>query len=316
MEYRTLGETNLLCSILGLGTGRLTSVSSKLSRKQALRVVNVAADLGINFIDTADSYGQGDSEIVVGQAIRGSRDKFIVASKIGYRFAGAGKLMAMMKPLIKPALRQFRHSRSLVATIRRDASAANLLQQDFSPDYLERALNDSLRRLRTDYLDILYLHDVPLAVVKAGAVFEVLNRVHNAGKVRYFGFSANDPAVLETALNKPGIIVVQTAVHPWRSTSVWATLKKLAEARIGVVANHIFASGAMRQDGETTAQQRQLLEVGRRYGMSARQILIGFAAAQPSVCSILIGTTDCGHLRQNVVDLMSARQLSSGDLLL
>ena len=121
--------------------------------------------------------------------------------------------------------------------------AQSLLQQDFSAAYLERAINDSLRRLGTDYLDILYLHDIPLMAVRSDAVFEALDRIQSAGKVRYIGVSADDRAALEAALNFPSISVVQTAVHSLRPTSRWPTLSTLADAGIGVVANHIFGSG-------------------------------------------------------------------------
>ena len=308
LEYRALGKTNLRCSILGFGTSKLTSVSSKLSRRQAIRLILVAADNGINFVDTADSYGQGDSEIVLGEAIKGKRGDFIVASKVGYRFDHIGKLIAMAKPFLKPVLRPFRRARSVIATIRTGAGATSLLQQDFSPAYLERAINDSLRRLGTDYLDILYLHDIPLMAARADAVFEALNRIQSAGKVRYIGFSADDRAVLETALNSPTISVIQTAVHSLRPTSLWPTLSTLAEAGIGVVANHIFGSGPALSIEEDPSQGR-LLEIARNHGMSLRQTMIGFAAIQPSVCSVLIGTTSPEHLKENVADFMSARRI-------
>ena len=313
MEYRTLGETNLRCSVLGLGTGRLTSASTGLSRKHALRLIHTAADYGINFIDTADSYGQGDSEIVVGEAIHGNRANFLVASKVGYRFARLGKLMVIAKPLLKPVLRRVRRARSLVGRFRENARATNMLQQDFSPEYLELAVNGSLRRLRTDYLDLLYLHDVPLAAAQTAVVFETLNRIHEAGKVRHFGFSASDPAVLELALKQPRIVVVQTAVHPWRPAPLWPTLSKLVGGRIGVVANDIFGGALLRCDEESSPHQR-LLEVARRYEMSPRQVLIGFAARRPSVCSVLTGTISCEHLKENIADVLSARRISGEEL--
>jgi len=290
------------------------SFSSKLSSQQALRLIRFAGDCGINFIDTADSYGQGDSEIVIGNAIHGNRDKFIVASKIGYRFPHAGRLH-LAKRYFKPILRHFRQARSLVATIRQNAHVTNMIQQDFTPEYLEHAIDNSLRRLQTDYLDILYLHDVPLDIAQSSSVFHALDRVRRAGKVRYFGLSANDHAVLEYALKQSAVDVVQTAVHPGRPEPLWVALSKLAAAHIGVVANHVLDPDALESNSQENAKHRRLLEAGRRYGLNARQLLISFAVSQPSVSSVLIGTTSHEHLKENIADISSARGISIDELL-
>ena len=140
LEYRALGKTNLCCSVLGFGTSRLTSVFPlKLSRRQAIGLISVAADNGINFVDTADSYGQGDSEIVLGEAIKGKRNAFILASKVGYRFSHIGKFIAMAKPSLKPVLRPFCRARSVIATIRTGAGTESVAARLFR--CLSRARN-------------------------------------------------------------------------------------------------------------------------------------------------------------------------------
>ena len=99
MLFRPLGETP--CSVLGLGTGMLCSVSAGLSNATRQRLLETAAESGINLLDTADSYAQGDCESFRGGALRGRRDRFLITTKAGYQFAALGGLARLVKPLAK-----------------------------------------------------------------------------------------------------------------------------------------------------------------------------------------------------------------------
>src|SRR4051794_35201591 len=101
MQQRRLGGTDLECSILGLGTGRLASVSAGISRADAARLIDTAADLGVNLIDTADSYAQGWSERLLGDLLRGRRDKFLVTTKAGYCFPDLPCALRLAGPFVK-----------------------------------------------------------------------------------------------------------------------------------------------------------------------------------------------------------------------
>lgn len=288
-------------SLLGLGTSRLTSVSSGLSRRTALDLVSAAADLGINFIDTADIYGQGDSEVVIGEAIRGCRDRFIVATKAGYRFGRTGGIVKMAKPLLKRVLRPFRYARTWVAAVRTNAEATNVIAQDFSPGYLVTAIDASLRRLRTDYLDILYLHDPPALFDLSDELRTVMEQTQRAGKVRHFGIAAAHDESVELVRRDPLFRVAQTEVHPWRPA---ASTSALSAAGKGVVVHRVFAQG----------QEQRLDEFARRYGITPRQAILGYAAQQPFVSSVLTGTTNVGHLRENIASVESARNIPFREL--
>ncbi|HWK68654.1 MAG TPA: aldo/keto reductase [Rhizobiaceae bacterium] len=290
MEFRTLGKTGLRCSVLGLGTARLTSLATKLSRRDALKLIDLAAAQGINLIDTADIYGQGESEEVVGQALRGRRDDFVIATKVGYSFSGSGRLLAMAKPILKPMLRPLKAARSIVSNARSNAQAANILRQDFSPNRLAAAVDASLRRLRTGYVDILYLHDVPADAAGSPEVIEALKALCRSGKVRYVGLSSGEEDVLGLAAGQSFFAAVQMPLDPSSLASRTAVLRKLADAGIGVVANRTFESGA---------------EPGRQ---DSRQAALALAARQPGICSVLTGTTSADHLRENVAGTLAALQ--------
>lgn len=311
MNFRRLGQTGLSCSVLGLGTGKLAALSSGVSTANALRLIAVAADFGINFIDTADSYGQGESEKVIGKALRGKRDKFIIATKAGYRFSRFIGLVCLAKPLLKRVLRG--GGRKLAGDIRSGAPKTKILRQDFSPQHIRRAVEGSLRRLQTDYVDLFFLHDVPIEALGVDELFDRLGELKRAGKIRHFGVSSNHAAVLESARRRPGVTLAQTAINPARPADLWPVLSRLESAGFGVVANQIFNSGKLLAAKDPVFQER-IERVRQNRQMSAQQILIQFAAAQPAVFSVLTGTTNPAHLRQNVEDLLSTSALTMEEI--
>lgn len=301
MDYRAIGDTDLHPSVLGLGTSRLTSVSSGLPRRQALALIAAAADQGINFIDTADIYGQGDSEAIIGEAIKGARDRFILATKIGYRFSERSGLFIKAMPLLKRALRPFKHARRLVATVRNNALTANIIKQDFSPSYLATAIDNSLRRLRTDYVDIVYLHDVASGFEESEGLFEALSTIQRSGKVRYFGISAEQDDALKIACSNQTLRVVQTDLHPLRPRSMFASIEAAGK---GIVVNKVFSRG----------REAVMDAFARRYGITARHALLGYAIRQPYVSSVLTGTTSRDHLKENIACIYSAKRLPYDEL--
>jgi aryl-alcohol dehydrogenase-like predicted oxidoreductase len=149
MEYRKLGKSGLTVSALCLGT---MTFGDRTEENEAKRIVAAAAEAGTNFIDTADQYAKGESERITGKAIAGNRQHWILATKVGNRM-GPG-----------------------------------LGEGGLSRRWMMQAIDNSLKRLGTDYVDIYYLHfddlDTPLEET-LGAVGDIVR----TGKARYFGIS-------------------------------------------------------------------------------------------------------------------------------
>ena len=306
MDYRKLGRTDLLCSVIGLGTARLTSYSSNISRHDAIRLVHAAADHGINVVDTADIYGQGDSEIVLGQSMRGRRDRFYVASKVGYRFARLGRLAVITKPILKPLVQRL--GKDLAAALRQNVATLYDIDQNFSPEYIGIALDASLGRLKTDYLDMLFLHDPPQSVLQSGDAIAALARAKSAGKIRYFGISTSDPEVGEWVAASVGeISIVQSPANLESHSSLWPILQRCSAAGVGILANQTFGSADLRSNP-------QLAEFCRRNNLSYHQAIIGFAIHQFPITTALVGTTSFAHLLQNIEALTVVRHISFGEL--
>src|SRR5579884_1551453 len=172
MNFRRLGETGIECSVVGLGTGRLASAAIGLSRSNAQKLIGVAEDCGINLIDTADSYAQGECEQIIGTALQGKRDRFILITKAGFSITVLGGGLRLMKPLAKRLLKHFRGGKNLASNIR-----SNVSRQNFAPDAIHKSIDASLQRLRTDYLDVFLLHSPPADVLLDEKLFELLRRL-------------------------------------------------------------------------------------------------------------------------------------------
>ncbi|HEX6242087.1 MAG TPA: aldo/keto reductase, partial [Polyangiales bacterium] len=172
-------------SELGLGCARIGGIFQR-DPGAFVALLERAREQGINFFDTADIYSQGESEKLVGRAFRRRRDQVIIASKVGYCLPTQRLLIARIKPLVRPLIRLLRIKReNLPSAVRGE------LSQDFSPAYIRKAVEASLRRLRTDYLDLLQLHSVPAEVVRRGDWLAALEGLKRAGKIRHYGITSD-----------------------------------------------------------------------------------------------------------------------------
>ncbi len=218
MERRRLGGTDLELSVIGLGTwvfgGRWGGADDALS----LAACHAALDAGVNWIDTADIYGQGRAERIVGQAVRERRDEVIVASK-------GGVAWEMGPPL----------------AIWREASA----------DYLKMSCERSLAALGLDHIDIFQVH-WPVAGVSAEETIGALVELRDAGKIRAIGVSNYHLADLEAAGAVAQIDSYQPGYHLMRRDVETAELPWCAAHGTGVIAYGPLAHGLL--TGKMSAQ--------------------------------------------------------------
>lgn len=167
MEKRVLGRSGLRISPMGLGCwaiGGQFYMDGKIdgygitNDKESIAAIHAAIDLGINFIDTSDAYGIGHSEEIIGEALVGHREQVVLASKFGYLGNEATKTL---------------HGYNL------------------DPGYIERACDASLRRLKTDYLDLYQLHVWEISLLEIESVADTLDRLVDKGKIRTYGWSTD-----------------------------------------------------------------------------------------------------------------------------
>jgi len=175
MKYRAFGRTEWLVSEIGFGAWGLGGDAyGRLEERVALRAVTRALECGINFFDTADLYGAGQSETILGRALAKDREEVFLATKVG--------------------------------TLPHRGFS---MPQDFSAAHLEGALAASLKRLRMDYVDLLQLHSPDLSQINLAEAVLVLESLQRRGLVRAWGISARTPADARRVVGLPGLASIQ-----------------------------------------------------------------------------------------------------------
>lgn len=213
MNYRKLGRTGLYVSEVGLGTWQFGGEWGKdFSPYEICDLIAHAKGLGINLIDTAECYGDHKSESLIGQAIVGQRDYWIIATKFGHHFHGH--------------LQRTEHW-----------SASEVLAQ----------LEDSLRALRTDYIDIYQLHSANDSVFDRQELWTMLDKQVRAGKIRYLGNSIGDhhSSYQVSRSLEVGISVIQAVYNRIDSRSGESILRPAQLLDLGVIAREPLANGLL-----------------------------------------------------------------------
>jgi len=167
MKYRKLGNTQLQLSAVGFGLWTVsTSWWGAEDDRQGVDLLRRAYDLGVTFFDTADTYGNGKGETMLAEALGHVRDRIVIATKFGYDF--------------------YSHQG--------ERKGQRELPQDFSPQFVRRACEESLRRLNTDYIDLYQLHNPRMPAIESDELFDTLEELKSQGKVRHYG-AALGPAI-------------------------------------------------------------------------------------------------------------------------
>jgi aryl-alcohol dehydrogenase-like predicted oxidoreductase len=246
-------------SRLGLGTGTLASVGRGTTPAHVHNLLSSMRDLGVTVIDTADSYTSGRCENLLGQALQGRRDDFVVVTKAGYRYGDLPWPLYPLNPFIKKAHQKLSGG------------------QRHSPAYLTRSLTRSLQRLKLDHVDAFLLHDPSLQVVTDPAVQACLVALKQAGKTLNLGVSSEDSQVLAAAIQAGVFSVIQSPANPTtlaRLTPIW---EQASCQGIHRIANHVFFSG------HATSQHLPT-------EMSKHECLMRFISARFHGGTILVGT--------------------------
>ncbi len=259
-------------SRLGLGCSKVGSLGNPASGAELRALMRQAFDLGVTVFDTADIYGQGDSEREIGRALRAVRDQTFVITKFGKQFSPVMRAIRPLKPVIKPLL-ALRGARGGAAVT---AQREGVMREDFSPAWLRGALDASLRRLGREQVDAVLLHSPPLAVFGDPAVAELLAELKASGKVGHFGASCDDADDLAAALAIPGLSLLQLPLDVIDHAAASGLAEQIAQRRITVFAREVIR-----------------LQPGLDPLSAVTQ-----AAARPGVGCVIAGTSRPAHLTQ------------------
>jgi len=197
MKRRKLGPLEV--SAVGLGCMSMTPIYGEPSDSEAIATIHRAAELGVDLVDTSDVYGNGRNEELVGRALKGRRDKIVLATKFG----------------------QIRSP---------DGAGVN-----GKPDYVRQACEASLKRLDIDCIDLYYIHRVD-ATVPIEDTVGAMARLKDAGKIRFLGISECAPATLRRAHKVHPIAALQTEYSLWTRDAEAELLDTCAALGVGYVA--------------------------------------------------------------------------------
>jgi aryl-alcohol dehydrogenase-like predicted oxidoreductase len=221
-------------SRLGLGCSQLGSFGNSTPLADLRALLRRALDQGVNLFDTADIYGQGDSEREIGRAVAGRRSEVFVITKFGKLFSPTARLMRPFKPILKPLLRMGGAGEAVAA------QREGVMREDFRPERLAVALDASLGRLKSDHVDAVLLHSPPISVITDPAVAAALESIRASGKARHVGVSVETAAELEAAAMLRVATILQIPLDLAPRLLEGAAARRLADGDLFVFAREIL----------------------------------------------------------------------------
>ena len=287
MQTRRLGS--LTVSALGLGCMGMSDFYSGRDEAEATATLHLALDRGVTFFDTADIYGMGDNEELLGPILRPHRDRIVIATKFGNEFTGERKRLGV----------------------------------NGRPEYVKRACESSLKRLQTDHIDLYYQHrvdpNVPIEDT-VGAMAELVQ----AGKVRHLGLSEAAPDTIRRAHKVHPITALQTEYSLWSRDPEAEILPTVRELGIGFVPysplGRGFLTGAItrpedlaeddwrrqnpRFQGENFGRNLKLVDeikaMAEKKGCTPSQLALAWVLAQGDFIAPIPGTKRRKYLEDNL----------------
>ncbi|MEM7296505.1 MAG: aldo/keto reductase [Pseudomonadota bacterium] len=262
---------------IGLGCSRLGSVNGS-TRSEAVRLLNLALDGGIRFFDTSNVYGQGESERILGK-IAAHHNTCVICTKGGRINSPRTHLVKPLKPLLRAAVRRSGKTRDRVKELR-----ARGLGARWDGRHLKRSIEQSLRRLRRECIDIYLLHSPDASVLRSGEATDALDSALHQGLVARIGASVDSPEAARAALEDPRLTVLQLPFRPLES-SFDAVISLATQKGVLLIAREIFQLPPFAPESSSFDYQLRL-----------RRLLHDQPHALP-----LIGTLSEAHLKQAMI---------------
>ncbi len=217
MQYRTLGRTGLKVSEVGFGAwaiggpaklGEVVIGWGEVDDAMSIRAIDAAYEAGVTFFDTADVYGAGRSESLIGKALKSKRDRVVIATKVGNRTSADGQWV-----------------------------------KDFSPQWIREAIDASLKRLGMDYVDLYQLHSGTDTAQYRAETFETLEALKAQGKIRHYGISVGPASHGPWVIRNTGAETIQVVYNMLEREPELELLPLAQREGVGIITRVPLASG-------------------------------------------------------------------------
>lgn len=211
MKYRTLGRSQLQVSEIGFGSWAIGgSGYGPTQDEESMDALRAARDQGVNFFDTADTYGQGHSEEVLARFLKEfPRGDYVLATKAGWDFYHGGS------------------------------------KKNFDPEYIRFACEQSLKRLGLEFIDLYQLHNPSLELIQDGAAIGELEKLKQEGKIRFIGLSVHKEDEALTAINDGRVDALQVMFNLLDQRMASKVFSEAAEKKIGIIVREPLAHGLL-----------------------------------------------------------------------
>ncbi|MFQ6346364.1 aldo/keto reductase [Pseudomonas sp. R11F] len=301
---------SLIANPLGFGTAPLGNMFRNVPQAEVQATVDAAWDNGVRYFDTAPFYGAGLAESRLGEALVGRpRDEYVLSSKVG---------RIILDELEDPSSRELGEKSGLF-----EHGNRNRIVNDYSADATLRSIEGSLRRLKTDRLDIVWIHDIAqdfygdewlerFETARKGA-FRVLTRLREEGVIKAWGLGVNrvEPIELTLDLSEPqpdGFLLAGRYSLLDHDRALQRVMPQALEQGVGIVVGGPYSSGVT-AGGEHFEYQKatpsvlhklkRMGEIARTHGVDVKSAALQFALAHPAVISVIPGATRPLHANED-----------------
>ncbi|MFF1356609.1 aldo/keto reductase [Streptomyces sp. NPDC058297] len=309
-----MGIKSLLPGPLGFGTAPLGNMFRSIPDEEAAATVEAAWDQGIRYFDTAPFYGAGLSELRLGEVLAGRpRDEYVLSTKVG---------RVILDELEDPADRDLGEKGGLF-----EHGRANKMVDLYTADATLRSIEDSLKRLRTDRLDIVWVHDVAqdfhgddwLAVYETArtGAFRVLQNLRDEGVIKAWGLGVNrvEPIELTLDLDEPkpdAFLLAGRYTLLDHNRSLQRLLPAATEQNVDMVVGGPYSSGILaggqhfeyqKAPADIIAKVERIKELAAAHGVSIKAAALQFALAHPASAAVVPGATRPSRIAEDIAAL-------------
>ncbi|MDX1765769.1 MAG: aldo/keto reductase [Candidatus Saccharimonadales bacterium] len=236
MKRRVFGKTGIKVSEIGLGTWQIGGDWSKVSDDDAISLLKTAIDSGVTFIDTADVYGSGRSETIIGKTVKDIDTDLFIATKVG-RWSEPG------------------------------------WPENFTYEAMNSQIEASLTRLGVDALDLVQLHCIPTEELQKGEVFEHLRKIKSAGKIKQFGVSVETMEEADICLQHDDVASLQIIFNVLRQKPIQTLFDQAKAKQVALIVRLPLASGLL--SGKMTKDTKFAEDDHRNYNRDGQKFNVG-----------------------------------------